>query len=209
MAAGVLPTFWEPDRRTCNPDGTTSECAPWSTEATAAGPNPGRHRAYLAIGCRQGDVAAEADGRGRRPAPVQWYRPRATQPERAAGKRPGRLRINWNQEESGWILSRKTRGRFGFYYCARPKSKMRGGVSPKSTLPHAPPKPIFPAMRTARQTPPKPRQLIPEVGVMYRGIRLHPYDGPGPSRFTREQVKEAIKAAFLKHADAIASETKP
>ena len=43
---------------------------------------------------------------------------------------------------------------------------------------------------------------------MYRGIRLHPYDGPGPSRFTREQIEEAVKAAFQKHADAIAGKTK-
>ena len=41
---------------------------------------------------------------------------------------------------------------------------------------------------------------------MYRGIRLQPYDGP--SHFTREQIIQAVEAAILKNADAIAGKTK-
>ena len=63
-------------------------------------------------------------------------------------------------------------------------------------------------MRTAKQPARKPRQPTQEVGPMYRGIRLHPYVGPEPTRFTREQIIEAVEAAILKHADAIAAKAK-
>ena len=63
-------------------------------------------------------------------------------------------------------------------------------------------------MSTAKQPARKNPQPTQEVGPMYRCIRLHPYDGPPPSRFTREQIKAAVDAAFQKHADEIAGKTK-
>lgn len=61
-------------------------------------------------------------------------------------------------------------------------------------------------MKAAKQPAPKTRRPTAEVGAMYRGIRLQPYDGP--SHFTREQIIQAVEAAILKNADAIAGKTK-
>jgi hypothetical protein len=63
-------------------------------------------------------------------------------------------------------------------------------------------------MKAAKQTTPKTRRPTPELGPMYRGIRLQPYVGPRPSRFTREQIEQAVDAAILKNADALAGKTK-
>lgn len=78
----------------------------------------------------------------------------------------------------------------------------------KSTLPQPPTSPIFPLMKAAKQPASKPRRPTPELGPMYRGIHLQPYVGPRPSRFTREQIEQAVDAAILKNADALAGKTK-
>jgi hypothetical protein len=62
-------------------------------------------------------------------------------------------------------------------------------------------------MRVAAKSPAlKTGQLTAKVGSTCRGVRVQSTDGK--SRFTLDQIKQAVEAAVVKNADALASRAK-
>jgi hypothetical protein len=59
---------------------------------------------------------------------------------------------------------------------------------------------------TAKSSAPKTGHRRGKVGSTYRGVRLQATDGQ--SRFTLDQIKNAVEAALVKNADALADRTK-
>lgn len=58
----------------------------------------------------------------------------------------------------------------------------------------------------AKPSASKPRHSAAKAGSLYRGVRLQPTNGR--SRFTLDRIKQAVEAAVVKHADALAGKTK-
>ena len=58
----------------------------------------------------------------------------------------------------------------------------------------------------AKSSAPKTRHRSGKLGSTYRGVRLQATDGR--SRFTLDQIKQAVEAALVKHADAPAGRAK-
>jgi hypothetical protein len=59
---------------------------------------------------------------------------------------------------------------------------------------------------TAKSSAPKTGHRSGKVGSIYRGVRLQATYGR--SRFTLDQIKKAVDAALVKHADALADRSK-
>jgi hypothetical protein len=58
----------------------------------------------------------------------------------------------------------------------------------------------------AKSSASKTRRRTAEPAATYRGIVIQPT--PGPTRFTREQLKNAVEKAIAKNADFLAGGTK-
>jgi hypothetical protein len=61
-------------------------------------------------------------------------------------------------------------------------------------------------MTAAKSSAPKTGHRNTKIGSTYRGVRVQSTDGQ--SRFTLDQIKQAVEAAVVKNADALARRTK-
>ena len=76
-----------------------------------------------------------------------------------------------------------------------------------SILPRAPSSSTFNGMTTnAKPSAPKTGHRIPGSGSTYRGVRVQATYGK--SRLTLKQIKQAVEAALVKNADALAGRIK-
>ena len=65
---------------------------------------------------------------------------------------------------------------------------------------------ILPGMTAARPTPPKTGHRTAKIGSTYRGVPVQATDGR--SRFTLDQIRQAVETAVMKNANALAGRTK-
>jgi len=81
------------------------------------------------------------------------------------------------------------------------------GTPDSAILSRAPRSPIFGAMTAAaKSSAPKTDRRTANVRSIYRGVRVQATNGR--SRFTLDQIKEAVEAAVAKNAGALADRPK-